>query len=200
MSAVYEINTLEEFDRRKKEFINYLSELPSELKVYLWNSYENSINFYLSKETLVDCMGNNEDLLCKVDTKSFSGVLFFPFNKSILSIDKRNLGKAICDKLNSLVPENSDITYSYEYLEDPLNGFKVDINNRRALDYILTFPLLAIRKHPIEKSSGLYLRFYYPCNAILLVLEIEDDNEFFLSKREIIDTLVSVFNDSVKET
>lgn len=197
MSTVYEINTLEEFDKVKNEYVNYLSELPSELRVYLWNSYENSIDIYFTKEKLVDYVGDSEDFLCKVDTKSFSGISFFPFNKNLVSIDKRNLGKAICDKLNSLVPENSDITYSYEYFEDTL---KVDSDKQRALKYTAAFPEMKIQESPIEKRSDIHLRFYYPCNALLLFLGMEEGNEFFLSKREVIDTLISVFNDLVKET
>lgn len=197
MSTVYEINTLEEFDKVKNEYVNYLAELPSELKVYLWNSYENSIDIYFTKEKLVDYVGDSEDFLCKVDTKSFSGISFFPFNKNLVSIDKRNLGKAICDKLNSLVPENSDITYSYECFEDTL---KVDSDKHRALKYTAAFPEMKIHESPIEKRSDIHLRFYYPCNALLLFLGMEEGNEFFLSKREVIDTLISVFNDLVKET
>lgn len=197
MSTVYEINTLEEFDKIKNEYVNYLAELPSELKVYLWNSYENSIDIYFTKEKLVDYVGDSEDFLCKVDTKSFSGISFFPFNKNLVSIDKKNLGKAICDKLNNLVPQNSNITYSYEYFEDTL---KEDINKRRALVYTASFPGMKIKESPIEKRSDIHLRFYYPCNAILIFLGMEEGNEFFLSKREVIDTLISVFNDLVKET
>lgn len=197
MSAVYEINTLEEFDKIKKEYINYLSELPSELRMYLWNSYENSINIYFTKEKLIDYMGDSEDFLCKVETNAFSGIIFFPFNKNIMSIDKTTLGKNICDKLNSLVPENKDITYSYEYFEDTL---KEDINKRRALKYTAAFPGMKIQESPIEKRSDVHLRFYYPCNAILIFLGMEEGNDFFLSKREVIDTLVSTFNNLVEET
>lgn len=196
MSTVYEINTLEEFDKVKNEYVNYLSELPSELRGYLWNSYENSINIYFTKEKLIDYMGDNEDFLCKVDTKSFSGIVFFPFNKSIMSINKTSLGKTICDKLNRLVPKNSEITYSYECFEDTL---KTDINKHRALKYTAAFPEMKIQESPIEKRSDIHLRFYHPCNAILLFLGMEEGNEFFLSKREVIDTLISVFNDLVKE-
>ena len=59
---------------------------------------------------------------------------------------------------------------------------------------------MKIKESPIEKRSDIHLRFYYPCNAILIFLGMEEGNEFFLSKREVIDTLISVFNDLVKET
>lgn len=196
MSKIHIINTLEDFDKHYQVFKNYVSKSPSELEAYIWSSYTDEIDIYFNSETLTYYKGNEEDFLCKVGTNSFSGMIFFPENKSIASISKSDIGRQIADRLNSYVKPEDNIKYTYTVFNDTL---EYDSLKNKAVSYIASFPGINIHESPLDKRVDVHLRAYYPCNAFSIYLEIVNEDNMFVSKDTAIDTILSVLNNFLNE-
>ena len=184
MENVFQTDSLTEFKEYQTTFKNFSSSYPEKICAYIWSSSQESVDMYFTPSDLVSPEGDVDNFLHTISPNSFAGLVCFPREKSILSINKQEFAATIVNKLNTLAGESS--LYTYVILA---NTIAQDIIKNVAISYLSAFPILNIIETPESKHSFLHIHFCEEQNVLLFALSCEGTNTFKVEKQDVINVL-----------